>query len=753
MLRETWSSLPDDRTIDLRFDLSSQSAIPENKRKRLSRPGAVPAMALRRSSQFLEQRYPVIGKSTTLRHPKLCFTTATFTHSSAVSMHQEGPSRVMSRSRLRHGGRVESDSDSVPDSDSGDRPWEHIVSTVRLRVGTIREKYFIPPSYEILIPSSADRMHRPPRGFCSFSLNHFDAGLRLPLAPYVSQILRRLELCPMQLSPNSIRHIIIFVILMRIYRYEPSFDNFWSLYSFTTSARSADNGFYYLSARKECRYLAPLTSNVGPWKKRFIFVHPPPGRGWPFSCEWVLEKPRPVVEGGGLEGDQIRSLSSYRYDPKTLLVEEVLKLAQLSPAPIPVEGSLDDMVGQSRLAQRIRSNRVRPSAGGTAPVPSSATSPHLGDSSAVPQGNQTRSPPIDIGSEDTRSHARPLNQPAPASPDRSHTGESDSGGLLPRRRRRGKSPMGPNTRSRSQSLALGHSASTALDDRRGMEMFNDISDCWRKAREDLRAPNHLMPPPVEERFIPNWNVSPNSTVLGSHSGQVSWELFNASCLPRDQAALIQSPFTRLEEHAAHSLIQASNLVRGLSLKCAGFRRNQLMAERSSGEMRLKVEEATARAENLEAQRAVLEARNKELEAHNKELEEKMAVEVSKATELGREAGFSAGQVAGKVEGRAEFLNSDEFSTRIREARLSGARDFIRAPSFDTALEIRAADYLVQGFDRCKAQVSTLKGFVPGFDLAQLDPSLDGDLRPFPEDPAASPKEDEFASLLDVIENM
>ncbi|KAL2234292.1 UNVERIFIED_CONTAM: hypothetical protein Sindi_1161400 [Sesamum indicum] len=381
-------------------------------------------------------------------------------------MHQEGPSRAMSRSRLRHGGRVESDSDSVPDSDSGDRPWEHIVSTVRLRVGTIREKYFIPPSYEILIPSSADRMHRPPRGFCSFSLNHFDAGLRLPLAPYVSQILRRLELCPMQLSPNSIRHIIIFVILMRIYRYEPSFDNFWSLYSFTTSARSADNGFYYLSARKECRYLAPLTSNVGPWKKRFIFVRPPPGRGWPFSCEWVLEKPRPVVEGGGLEGDQIRSLSSYRYDPKTLLVEEVLKLAQLSPAPIPVEGSLDDMVGQSRLAQRIRSNR-----------------------------------------------------PAPASPDRSHTGESDSGGLLPRRRRRGKSPMGPNTRSRSQSLALGHSASTALDDRRGMEMFNDISDCWRKAREDLRAPNHLMPPPVEERFIPNWNVSPNSTVLGSHLGK------------------------------------------------------------------------------------------------------------------------------------------------------------------------------------------------------------------------------------------
>ncbi|KAL2237268.1 UNVERIFIED_CONTAM: hypothetical protein Sindi_0918500 [Sesamum indicum] len=163
-------------------------------------------------------------------------------------------------------------------------------------------------------------------------------------------------------------------------------------------------------------------------------------------------------------------------------------------------------------------------------------------------------------------------------------------------------------------------------------------------------------------------------------------------------------------------------------------------------MRLKVEEATARAESSEAQRAVLEARIKELE-------EKMDSEVSKATELGREAGFTVGHAAGKIDGRAEFLCSDEFSARIREARLSGAHDFIRAPSFDTALEIRAADYLVQGFDRCKAQVSTLKGFVPDFDLAKLDPSLDGDMRPFPEDPAASPKEDEFASLLDDIENM
>ncbi|KAL2245793.1 UNVERIFIED_CONTAM: hypothetical protein Sindi_2847500 [Sesamum indicum] len=245
-----------------------------------------------------------------------------------------------------------------------------------------------------------------------------------------------------------------------------------------------------------------------------------------------------------------------------------------------------------------------------------------------------------------------------------------------------------------------------------MEVLNDIATCWRKAREDLRAPNHPSAELNGEKFVPDWKVSSNSTVLGSQSDQETWELYHASCLPRNQAALLQTSFTRLEEHAAHSLIQAGNFIRGLSLKCAGFRRNQLAAEHQSHDLRMKMLEASARVEDLECQRSVLEARVKELE-------EKMSLEISKAAELGQEKGFAAGHAAGKIagamEGRAEYINSQDFSDRLREARIQGARDFIKAPAFDTALEIRAADYLVQGFERCKAQLSTLNGFAPGFD--------------------------------------
>ncbi|KAL2250255.1 UNVERIFIED_CONTAM: hypothetical protein Sindi_2499200 [Sesamum indicum] len=99
-------------------------------------------------------------------------------------------------------------------------------------------------------------------------------------------------------------------------------------------------------------------------------------------------------------------------------------------------------------------------------------------------------------------------------------------------------------------------------------------------------------------------------------------------------------------------------------------------------------------------------------------------------EIGFAAGHAAGKIAGAIEGRAEYLNSDDFSTRIREARIQGTRDFIKAPAFGTALEIKAADYLMQGFHRCKAQVSTLNGFVPEFDATMLDPGLDGKMQPF-----------------------
>ncbi|KAL2237671.1 UNVERIFIED_CONTAM: hypothetical protein Sindi_0958800 [Sesamum indicum] len=562
----------------------------------------------------------------------------------------------------------------------------------------------------------------------------------------------------MQLSPNSIRHIILFVIVMRVHRFEPSFENFWSLYSFTTSARSGDAGFFYLTSRKECRFLDPLASNVGPWKTKFIFVKTPIGRQWPFSLDWKVDKPTPLIEGEGLDGDQISSITTYRYNPKKLLVEEILWLAHLTPAPLQVEGSLVSMVSQARLNRRLRAqfearSRARSAAPETSshPTPVGSSTP---DADVPPPPGPT---PIEVGSEETQS--RGFRQPASIIPSFSARSQDN---LLPaedlaetsrKRKSRGKSPLRPNSiRSPSQS-GEGEIPSEEIrrEEERDMNVLRSVTECWRTARLDLRGADHPRAQLEGEKWVPDWQISPRSFVFKTRSGQDSWELYDASCLPIDQAALLHTPFTRMEEHYAHSLVQTANFIQGLTLKCAGFRQNHLRADCANRELRAQISTFQSKEEEWLRSRSLMEARIKELETQ-------MAFKTEKATTLGEKRGFEAGHAAGKIagtlEGRESFLKYEEYTQKIREARLNGVRDFLKTSTFDTAVEIKAANYLMQGFDRCKSQTTFLHGFAPGFDTSRLNPCLDANLQPLPdEDDSPLTEDDEFSALLNEIEKM
>ncbi|KAL2251821.1 UNVERIFIED_CONTAM: hypothetical protein Sindi_2304400 [Sesamum indicum] len=134
----------------------------------------------------------------------------------------------------------------------------------------------------------------------------------------------------------------------------------------------------------------------------------------------------------------------------------------------------------------------------------------------------------------------------------------------------------------------------------------------------------------------------------------------------------------------------------------------------------------------------------------------MDSEVSKAAAAGEKRGFEGGhaaeKIAGAIEGCEAFLRSEEFAHQVREIRLKGVGDFLKATTFDSAVEIKAADYLMQGFDRCKSQVILLK-FASDFDVSHLNPSLDANLQPFLDDDTPPAADDEFAVLLEEIENM
>ncbi|KAL2232377.1 UNVERIFIED_CONTAM: hypothetical protein Sindi_1417700 [Sesamum indicum] len=537
---------------------------------------------------------------------------------------------------------------------------------------------------------SSDRMHQPPPDFCSFSLQHLEAGLHFPLSPSIALILRRLNLYPMQLSPNSIRHIILFVIIMRV------------------------------------------------------------------------DKPTPITEGEGLDGDQISSITTYRYNPKKILVEEILWLAHLTPAPLQVEGTLVSMVSQARINQRLRAQfqaQAR-AATQTATQLASPSQPALAASSTpdadIPQGPV----PIEVGSEETQSrgllpqHQLTIRSSSMRSRNRPFN-DGDFAESSRKQKSRGKSPLRPNLMgARSQSGEGLPPEGVGSEEARNMDVLRGITECWRTAGLDLRGPDHPVAHMEGDKWIPDWQISPQSSVFRTRSGQDSWELYDASCLPYDQVALLQTPFTRMEEHCAHSLIQAANFVRGLTLKCAGFRANHLAADRANQELRAQLNAFSAKEEEWSSSRSSLEARIKELEAQVASKASKASKAAADGEKRGFEAGHAAGRIAGAIEGREAFLKLEEFTQQVREIRLKGVRDFLKTPIFDSTIEIKAADYLIQGFDRCKSQATLLKGFASDFDASRLNPCLDANLQPLPDDDDTPVAEnDEFAVLLDEIENL
>ncbi|KAL0451561.1 UNVERIFIED_CONTAM: hypothetical protein Slati_1134200 [Sesamum latifolium] len=105
------------------------------------------------------------------------------------------------------------------------------------------------------------------------------------------------------------------------------------------------------------------------------------------------------------------------------------------------------------------------------------------------------------------------------------------------------------------------------------------------------------------------------------------------------------------------------------------------------------------------------------------------------------------------QGREDFLKSEEYHAAIAHACLQGARDFLRSAAFRTAVEIKAAHFVNEGFEKCKAQAIKLNGFVDGFDFSRLDASLDNDLEPYPEVPEAEAPTDEFEALIEEVEKL
>ncbi|KAK4428778.1 hypothetical protein Salat_1177700 [Sesamum alatum] len=292
-------------------------------------------------------------------------------------------------------------------------------------------------------------------------------------------------------------------------------------------------------------------------------------------------------------------------------------------------------------------------------------------------------------------------------------------------RNKSKSKSSSKSSKRSSKISKCRVAKEAAEEEENTRHFKDLVAWWKDSREALKTSSSKV-----AKLNPEWAIFARSSVLRTHVGQDSFELYKACCLDRDQVLLAQTTHTRVEEHLAHVLMQASTFGYNLALKCLMFLNDKAMAEQKINELQEGLDRAqAAEKEALEA-KAVADVKVAALEAQLLTTQEENKKKVADALEYGRTDGFSAGLIAKKTE---------------------GARDFLKAPAFKIAVDLQSAHYLNDGFDKCIAQIQHLHGFVAGFDQNRLDSSLDGQLQPYPLDDVPNTNgEDEFASLVDEV---
>ncbi|GKV01452.1 hypothetical protein SLEP1_g14003 [Rubroshorea leprosula] len=109
-------------------------------------------------------------------------------------------------------------------------------------------------------------------GWIPVYVDHFDAGLRFPLPRLVFDLLAEYELALTQLTPNSIRFIMGFMLLCARLEVPAKAIVFRSLFQCRLCPNSRGARWYYLSGRDKSLLFKNVRNKVARWKRQFIFV-------------------------------------------------------------------------------------------------------------------------------------------------------------------------------------------------------------------------------------------------------------------------------------------------------------------------------------------------------------------------------------------------------------------------------------------------------------------------------------------------
>ncbi|KAK4425316.1 hypothetical protein Salat_1725600 [Sesamum alatum] len=207
--------------------------------------------------------------------------------------------------------------------------------------------------------------------------------------------------------------------------------------------------------------------------------------------------------------------------------------------PTAVPSNLDKVIKQARIANRLHAKKgtlppnVAPltdsSNQGASSAPKGRSSGNLGDSSTPIEPTLAISPvpspvpvatAIEIPSRETEA-ASPIE---PKKRNRKHKGSRTS-----------KSSKWSKSRSDKKKAKQ---AADKDEEAENLKLVAELTE-WRKgARTELQTPKCVFAEMEGEKLVPDWVISTQSSVLKTHVGQDSWELYKGCLLPRDQATFV-----------------------------------------------------------------------------------------------------------------------------------------------------------------------------------------------------------------------
>ncbi|MQM09847.1 hypothetical protein Taro_042728 [Colocasia esculenta] len=153
----------------------------------------------------------------------------------------------------------------------------------RYHYSGLRERFRIGDEYEIIDAKEGESFLVNKLGCLLLSVDHLEAGFRLPLPEVAKALLNCWGVSPIQLTPNTWRYICIFGVICKVKEIRGSADVFRAYFKLSAS-RASGADIYYAKHRTDRMHigLSNKYSNNKGWMDRLFFVRHRGGAEWRF---------------------------------------------------------------------------------------------------------------------------------------------------------------------------------------------------------------------------------------------------------------------------------------------------------------------------------------------------------------------------------------------------------------------------------------------------------------------------------------